>query len=47
MKCNICSQIVAIRRDNGYRCFPVQHNHANGMDNCHGFFEEGLKVKNS
>lgn len=47
MVCNICGQKVAIRKDNGYGCFPVQHKRANHIDNCHGFFEEGFKVKDS
>lgn len=44
MICNICKQKVGIRKENGYECFPVQHQRIDGKDNCHGFFEEGFKV---
>ena len=45
MKCNICGQIVGIRKGNPYGAFPVKHRREGRVDNCHGFYVEGFRVK--
>jgi hypothetical protein len=38
MYCNICNQIVKIRKQSSMGAFPVQHERYYGGDFCHGFF---------
>jgi hypothetical protein len=39
MICNICGQVVSVRKRTSIGSFPVQHRRPDGHpDNCHGFY---------
>jgi hypothetical protein len=39
MICNICAQVVNIRKRTSLGSFPAQHKRPDGhIDNCHGFY---------
>lgn len=43
--CNICGQVVNIRRRKGAEIYPVAHTNPKTNDFCHGFYGHGGELK--